>query len=447
MDPREKLRALKATQLEELDRLDALYEKDDLTEEDEKIVDGLEASTKAREAEIAEAEAAVKRREEAAARRAKLGAFDRQTSRASSPPKEPATLKKDDPACGFSTPREFMSALVDFYSEGRMDGRLKHLQASAGSDEHGTYSDKHGGFLVPEAFSPQIKSIDPEKDPTAGRTTTVPMTGPSFSIAARTDKDHTSSVSGGLAVYRRAEAGTVESSRLGLEKVKLEAHSLMGVAYETDELMQDSPVSFAALLASGFSDEFASRILKEKLRGTGSGEMEGILNCPALVTVEKESGQSNGTLVAENIIKMRSRCWGYNNAIWIANHDTYPQLAQAAIVVADGAGAGGLVTVYQHSLQEDRPDMLLGRPIFYSEYASTLGQVGDIMLCNWREYLEGQYQGMRQQQSIHVRFLENERTFKFDMRNDGRSWWRSALTPHKSSSTLSPFVTLAKRAS
>jgi hypothetical protein len=32
------------------------------------------------------------------------------------------------------------------------------------------------------------------------------------------------------------------------------------------------------------------------------------------------------------------------------------------------------------------------------------------------------------------------------MRNDGRSWWRSALTPRKSSDTLSPFVVIAARA-
>jgi hypothetical protein len=46
---------------------------------------------------------------------------------------------------------------------------------------------------------------------------------------------------------------------------------------------------------------------------------------------------------------------------------------------------------------------------------------------------------------MHVRFVNHERAFKFWTRNAGAPWWRSALTPHKGSATLSPFVTLAER--
>jgi hypothetical protein len=56
------------------------------------------------------------------------------------------------------------------------------------------------------------------------------------------------------------------------------------------------------------------------------------------------------------------------------------------------------------------------------------------------------YQPLQSAESLHVRFEYNERTFRFTMRNDGRCWWRSAITPKKSSTTLSPFVTLAARA-
>jgi len=52
---------------------------------------------------------------------------------------------------------------------------------------------------------------------------------------------------------------------------------------------------------------------------------------------------------------------------------------------------------------------------------------------------------MSNAESVHVRFLNHERTFKFWMENDGRCWWRSAMTPKRSASTLSPFVTLATR--
>jgi len=109
-------------------------------------------------------------------------------------------------------------------------------------------------------------------------------------------------------------------------------------------------------------------------------------------------------------------------------------------------GVGGSTLIYQQSLSEDRPSMLLGRPIFYSEYASTLGSVGDIGLFNFSQYAEGIYQPLQSAESIHVRFIYNERTIKLSERNCGQPLWRVALTPNQSSTKLSPFVLLAARA-
>jgi hypothetical protein len=50
------------------------------------------------------------------------------------------------------------------------------------------------------------------------------------------------------------------------------------------------------------------------------------------------------------------------------------------------------------------------------------------------------------QESIHVRFAQNEKAFRATTRNDGQLWWRTALTPKKGANTLSPVVTLAVRA-
>ena len=55
------------------------------------------------------------------------------------------------------------------------------------------------------------------------------------------------------------------------------------------------------------------------------------------------------------------------------------------------------------------------------------------------------YNGETFAESVHVRFLNNERAFRVVARNAGRSWWRSALTP-KNGDTLSPFVALGARA-
>lgn len=349
---------------------------------------------------------------------------------------------EDDPKRGFKTPREYMLSVMNSERQNTLDPRLKPLiiRAAAGSDEQTGINDPFGGYAVPVAFSPSLLEITPEGDFIAGRTTMVPMTTPRVEFPARVDKDHTSSVSGGLTVTRRPETVALTSSRTQLEKVALQATSQFGLAFATEEILTDSAISFIAMLERGFDQEFASAHIQEMLNGTGNGEPEGVNTCPALITQAKEGGQGADTIVFDNITKMRARVWGYGAAIWVANHNIYPQLAKLSLAVGTGGSA-----VWQPSLIPDRPDMILGRPVFFTEYANTLGDAGDLLCLNLSQYLEGLLQGMQGAESMHVRFVNHERTFKFWHRNDGRSWWRAVLTP-KNGSTLSPFVRLAARA-
>lgn len=327
------------------------------------------------------------------------------------------------------------------------DGESDTVRKAVGSDEARAISDPYGGFLIPFSFLPEPLRVEPEPDPIGGRTRTVPMNAPMVKLNARVDKNHTSSVSGGLTVTRRPETVAGTASQQQYEQISLECHELFGLAYATESLLRDSPVSFTSLLAAGFNDQFNYALIKERLYGTGVGEYLGI--CTALdsaslgptVSVAKETGQAAATIVYENLTKMRSRCWGYDKAVWIANHDTYPQLAS----LNQAVGTGGTAMIWQPSAREGAPDMLLGRPIYFSEYAKPVGTQGDIILANWNEYLEGTYQPMQSEESIHVRFVNNERAFKFYVRNAGMPWWRTALTPAYSTAKLSPFVLLDAR--
>lgn len=346
-----------------------------------------------------------------------------------------------DPMRGFKTPREYIGAVIEASRRpNSVDPRLRPL-ATAGSDEHSTFSDPHGGYFVPEAMQPETLRVDPEVDPTDSRVRRIPMSAPTVSFRARVDKDHSTSVSGGLTVSRRDESGTGTASRMKHEKVTLKANSQFGVAYETEELLQDSPVSFAALIEAGFADEFASATFDERINGTGVGEYLGILNAPCTIVVSKEGGQAADTIVGANIKKMRSRAWRYSNGIWLANHDTQDQLTEAHLTLTNDD-----VKLFAPGNGTDRPDTLYGRPIFFTEYVKTVGDKGDLILADFSQYLEGEYQALGNEQSMHVRFLQHERTFKFFRRNDGQPWWRSALTPKNGANTLSPFVVLAARA-
>lgn len=364
-----------------------------------------------------------------------------------SPAQRASVLVKDlaeaDPMRGFKTPREFVMAVMDAGRGRALDPRLAGLrvpiQATAGSDEQGTYSDPYGGFFVPVALAPTLLQLRPENDPISPLVTTVPLTAPTVKFNARVDKDHATSVSGGFTVTRKPETVAGASSRAQYEQVTLTADELFGVAYATERLLTDSPVSFAAIIAAGFRDQMADHVIEERFNGNGDGEFLGFMKSLCLVVVAKESGQAADTIVTQNIDKMVARCWRYGSAVWHANNTTFPQLQGLTRAI----GTGGSIVNYL-TWAPGGQMYLLGRPLYLTEHCSALGDLGDLALCVWSEFLEGTYESLQAAESVHVRFIEHERTFKFWLRNGGAPWWRSPLTP-KRGDTLSPFVTLAAR--
>lgn len=436
-----------------------------LTEDETKVQDAFDASIAALKADIALEEKKLDR-ERAVGTSAREVPVESRVTRVE-------RRAEADPAKGFTTHREFCLAVIENagvrdkadVTDERLQGLAvadsgdkkaggelafmlpvaftpRSVRATVGSDEQGNYADAYGGYAGNRStLLPGMLERGFEGDPTAGLTQAIPMETPSVELLARVDSNHSSSVSGGFTVARKAETAAATASRMEMQKITLKAASLFGLAYATEDVLTDSPSSFAAIIDQGFRTEFGAALLNEKINGLGGDQFTGALVSDCLVTVDKETDQDADTILFENVTKMRSRSWGYGRAVWLANHDTYPQLAGMSV----GLGTGG-VLVYQTSVVGDRPDMLLGRPIYYTEFASTLGDVGDIILGNWSQFLEGVYQPLQSAESMHVRFVNHERAFKFWLRNAGAPWWNAALTPKRSTATLSPFVTLAARA-
>jgi HK97 family phage major capsid protein len=88
---------------------------------------------------------------------------------------------------------------------------------------------------------------------------------------------------------------------------------------------------------------------------------------------------------------------------------------------------------------------LYGRPVIPVEYCQTLGTKGDIVLVDLSQYMVIDKGGLQSAQSMHVRFLNDEQTFRWTIRNDGQPIWNAPLTPFKGSNTLSPFICVETR--
>lgn len=306
--------------------------------------------------------------------------------------------------------------------------------------------DAQGGYLVPTEFRAQLLNDMLEAGQLVNRAQAIPMASNTIKIPSINDTSHASSVHGGIILYRPGEAATKTASKPAFGQVQLTLHKLVGLIYASDELMEDSPISIQPLLSRLFSEAFAFQQDEDLVNGTGANQPMGILNAPALVTVAKETGQAATTIVSENIDKMwaRMRPGSHRNAVWVANIDTWPQLAKLSRTVGTGGSTAGLV----QKLPDSPANGIYGRPLILTEHCQTLGTKGDIFLADWTQYLLGRKAGasaIQTASSIHLRFNYDEVAFRFVLRYDGQPWRTAPLTPKHGSNTLSSFVTLAAR--
>jgi HK97 family phage major capsid protein len=358
---------------------------------------------------------------------------------------------------GFRNQQEFLGSVVNAYrnkhNPDAIDPRLKkHVMDAVGSDEFSKANWESLGITVPRGFISTVMMLEPETDPFTALMTRIPMSAPSVDIPARVDKDHTTSVTGGFRVYRGKETQAPTLSKSEMEMITLKAHELNGAAAATNQLMSDSPISIAALIDAGLRQEARSYRMEEFLYGNGLGRPLGCLHASnaARLQVLRENGQSTSVIVnGTNILKMRKRVWGYDNAVWIASLDLFDSIATLHIESPNNAG---LVKLF-YPADTANPDRLLGRPIIWTEYMDGISSGDGNVISEWNDnflacinptqILFGERGTGTLTRSIHVRFLEREEVFLFTSFDDARPWWKTVMTPKRAGLTLSPFVVLS----
>jgi len=303
-----------------------------------------------------------------------------------------------------------------------------------------------GGFLVSPEYSKEILKSMHETGVVAKDCRKLPVSGNRLIINAIDETSRaTGSRWGGIRAYWVAEGGSVTASQIKLRQIDLKLNKLEAVCYATEELLEDQ-TALESLTTQAVGEEFAFVQDDAIINGTGAGMPLGVRNCAALVSQAKETGQVALTVVAENISNMWNRMPASNRlkAKWYIIQDVEPQLFQMGFKLGTAAipvfmPPGGFVTAPNGTL--------FNRPIQTIEQCQTLGSEGDILFLDLSQYLLiEKSSGIKADSSIHVRFLYDERTFKFVLRVDGQPTWNSTLTAFNSGVTRSPFVTLAVRA-
>ncbi len=320
-------------------------------------------------------------------------------------------------------------------------GRLTEIQNSFGSEVPDA-----GGFLIPEFLRSELLSLAIESAVIRPRATVIPMNSLRVPIPIIDDTSHVSNIFGGVQWYWTEEAAALTESQATFGRVVLDAKKLTAFANVPNELLQDAP-AFAGFFDARFPIAIAYGEDVGFFTGTGVGEPLGFINAPAMISVAKETGQAASTIVWENVVKMYARMLptSLHNAVWIADIGTFPELATMALSVGTGGGPVWIGGPNQPG-SDGPPVSILGRPVIFTEKASSLTTAGDINFVDLSYYLIGDRMQMESMSSEHYKFANDQTSFRIIQRVDGRPWLQSALTPHNNSAnTLTAFVQLASR--
>jgi HK97 family phage major capsid protein len=325
-----------------------------------------------------------------------------------------------------------------------LDKRLAEMNKRAAAGLQGAVG-ADGGFLLQVDFSADLMQNAIETGLLASRCRRFPVspgaTGIEFPVVEETSRVDGSRY-GGVQVYWAAEAEAATKTKPKFSIERLTFQKLLGMCVVTDEMLKDAAF-LGSFIGQAFSEEFAYKIDDGIVRGTGSGQMLGILNAGCLVSVAKETSQVADTIVGENVLKMRGRQLSRSraNSVWLINQDCEPQVHTLSIVKSKSD-----VPLYNPADGLNRPlDSIMGRPVVTIEQASTVGDKGDIILADL-SYYALITQDFEQASSVHVYFDTQQTAFRFSMRINGQPMMKSALTPARGSNTLSPFIVLDDRA-
>jgi HK97 family phage major capsid protein len=362
------------------------------------------------------------------------------------------TFRNDDAGMwGFRDVGEWANAVARANRPGapQMDERLR-TELRADPDGANEAIDSEGGFAVPPDARRDINQLIRGEDSLLGRCDEI-TTG-SNRLTVPTDES-TPWGSAGIQAYWDGEQSQATQSKPSLQEVGVTLHKLRALAPVTDELLEDNS-AMAAYLNRKAPEVLTYKINEAIVQGTGAGQPLGILNSGGKVEVAKVGSQVADTVVGLNVINMWSRLYAPSraNAVWLINQDVEPELLTLMKVGkldtgAADSGWGAVLYMPSGGLSGATYSTLFGRPVIPTQACETLGDTGDIILADLRQYLAPvKGGGIRQSSSIHLWFDWDCTAFKFSIRLGGQPWLSAPISPRDGSTTFSPFVTLAARA-
>jgi HK97 family phage major capsid protein len=321
---------------------------------------------------------------------------------------------------------EYLAALRRAEVERQTDSRLMiNAITTYGGESVGAA----GGFAMPDQFGPEVL---------------LPATGSGSLLAAFNPMPATSGLvrlaidetaewgAGGVTVTVVREGDTITATKGVLKRVNVLLVKVPALVHVSDDLIADSP-GYARYVWAAMGRKIRNAVEAFIVSGTGQDQPLGLLNSPALVTVSKEAAQSASTIVAANVSKMIARLLprSFPQAIWIAHTSALPQVAGLGAGIFNPSGNGPYGTI-------------LGRPLYVSEAANVLGQVGDLCLVDPTGYFYA-VRGPSNSATTEFAFDQGLSSFRASLRMGGVPLLSAPVTRRIGTDTLSHVVVLEAR--
>ncbi len=319
---------------------------------------------------------------------------------------------------------EFVSTIYTNPNDKRLRGREVELRQPPPQEMD---TGAAGGFLVPEQFSSDLLTVQPDEAVVRPRATVFPGGGDAdFHIPALQYS--------GENMYAGAEVDWIDEGEakpetdVTFKRVTLHPFELAAHVRITDKLMRNAPA--------------IEQIVRTQLRGAliDAEEEAFLVNAGAAANAPNPIIGAGATVVTAraagnqvqyvDLVGMYSRFRG-RRGVWIVSRAVIPELMQLQ------DGAGGLV--WMPNARDGSPGSLLGMPVLYSDHSPDLGDQGDVVLADLSYYLIKDGIGVSMAISPHVHFVNNITVIKAFKTVDGTPWLTGVLptTP-----TTSPFVAL-----
>jgi HK97 family phage major capsid protein len=223
------------------------------------------------------------------------------------------------------------------------------------------------------------------------------------------------------------------------------------------DLVRDSTL-LKPMLDLAVYEEFRFQCETAILTGSGAGQPQGVVSAEGCVTVAKDGGQSAGTISSTNLDGMWKALYGpcRRNACWYANDDTMLAIDE----VATAFNWPQSVYLPQGAFGNDSP-LIKGRPLLPSEALPAIGTPGDIVLCDFSQYLFVYHvmndadsgiemaigmpgDSVESTESDHFLWDQNARAYRWKLRADGRLLFPSTIT-NKNGFTVGAACVIAQR--